>query len=222
MNTLPALFTSLVALYLLVGFLSAGLALARGWSTPGCASDAALLLAFWPLFGPFFLMRSQRSEGLPSDKEAAFLAAVRRASGTPLGRLLPDGATAQALARRLRVAARKVSELEVLLARPDFSEETATQRLVELERSGASPTALSSAGMRLQNVRRLRALRDRFARELDEVGELIAQLTAQAEVLRLSRIDDPAAEELVTELLSRVEGLDQILDDGGSVGSSKG
>jgi hypothetical protein len=220
MDAMPAVFVSLVALYVLVGMACAALALARAWSMPGAISDAALLLGFWPLYGPFLLVRAQQAGELPSDKEAAFLAAVRRASGTPLGRLLPDGATAQALARGLRAAARRVHELESLLARPDFQEEAAVARLAQLERAGASPAALSSAGMRLQNVRRLRALRDRFAGELDEVGELLAQLTAQAEVLRLSRAADAAAGELVGELLARVEGLDGILGDEGNRNAS--
>jgi hypothetical protein len=207
------LFAPLVAIYLLVGCACAVLAFTRG----GLANliDAALLLLFWPLYGPFFLMRRQGTDGLPIDKEAAFLAAIRRASGTPLGRLLPDGATARALARRLRTAARKVRELDALLLRPDFSEAQAAARVAELDLQGSS-TALASAAMRLHNIHRLRALRDRFARELDEVGELVAQLTAQAEVLRLDHGLDAHNEELVTELLSRVEGLDQIIDDGGS------
>lgn len=213
MDAPSLLFAPLLALYLLVGCACAVLAFTRG----GLASlaDAALLLLFWPLYGPFFLMRRQGTDGLPADKEAAFLAAIRRASGTPLGRLLPDGATARALARRLRTAARKVRELDTLLLRPDFSESQAAARVAELDQPQSSPTALASASMRLHNIRRLRALRDRFARELDEVGELVAQLTAQAEVLRLDHGLDAHNEELVIELLSRVEGLDQIIDDGG-------
>ncbi len=214
MEAPSALFGPLLGLYLLVGCACAVLAVTRG----GLANlaDGALLLLFWPLYGPFFLMHRQASEDLPVDKEAAFLAAIRRASGTPLGRLLPDGTTARALARRLRTAARKVRELDALLRRPDFSEAQAAARLAELEQMRSSPATLASAGMRLHNIRRLRALRDRFARELDEVGELVAQLTAQAEVLRLDHGHDASGEELVAELLSRVEGLDQIIDDGGS------
>ena len=67
--------------------------------------------------------------------------------------------------------------------------------------------------MRIQNVRRLRSLRDRFARELDEVGELITQLTTQAEVLRLAGGPDSEVRYVVRELLSRVEGLDQMIEE---------
>jgi hypothetical protein len=213
MTSPSALLTSLLVLYAIIGCVAAMLAFGQG--RMGALADAALLLLFWPLYGPFYLMQNQRKDAVPSDREAAFLAAIRRASGTPLGSLLPDWPTARALARRLRVAGRKVQELDTLLERPDFSESGAAARLSSLETSRASATALSSAGMRLGNIRRLHSLRNRFARELDEVGELVVQLTAQAELLRIERTAEPSGNELVAELLSRVEGLDQILDDGG-------
>jgi hypothetical protein len=56
-------------------------------------------------------------------------------------------------------------------------------------------------------------MRDRFARELDEVGELLDQLITQAELVRLAGSADASAAELVREIVSRVEGLDQMLDD---------
>jgi hypothetical protein len=166
----------------------------------------------------------------PAAREVAFLSALRRARQTPLGAVLPDEATARALAQRLRVAAAKVAEIDGLLAQPVFDEEDVRRRLDDLTARAASDWAVSTARMRLQNIHRLRALRHRFAAELDEVGELLVQLTTQAEVLRLAgpatpgsrpggAIDafgdasgDPA--ELVRELVSRVEGLDQMLDDG--------
>jgi hypothetical protein len=217
MTSPSGLMSSLLVVYAIIGCVAAVLALEHGGGRMGAVSDAILLLLFWPLYGPFFLMQSQRRDTEPTDREAAFLAAIRRAAGTPLGSLLPDWPTARALARRLRVAGRKVHELDQLLARPDFSEHQTAERLHTLEANRASPAALSSASMRLGNIHRLHSLRNRFARELDEVGELVVQLTAQAELLRIERGQDPAGNELVVELLSRVEGLDQILDDGGFV-----
>jgi hypothetical protein len=223
MTSPSALLSSLLVVYAIIGCVAAILAFAYGNGKMGMVSDAILLLLFWPLYGPFFLMQSQRknmASSATSDREAAFLLAIRRASGTPLASLLPDGRAARALARRLRVAGSKVHELDELLARPDFSEDETAARLSSLERSHASVAALSSVTMRLGNIRRLHSLRNRFARELDEVGELLAQLTAQAELLRIERAQDPSASELVMELLSRVEGLDQILDDGGPLPAS--
>lgn len=220
----------LAALYVAVG---AGCVVAywgvtaRGSSTGAArrvvVADAVLLGLLWPLYGPFLLMRE--GEGAvqdgPAATEIAFLAALRRARQTPLGAVLPDEATARALAQRLRVAAAKVAEIDALLAQPVFDEDDVRRRLDELSARGASEWAVTTARMRLQNILRLRALRHRFAAELDEVGELLVQLTTQAEVLRLAGPATGAqagtgvgeVADLVQELVSRVEGLDEMLDD---------
>jgi hypothetical protein len=206
----------LLELSLLYAMVGAGAAAALLWrrGLPALA-DALLTLLFWPLYGPFLLAaEAPRALG----REAEFLAALKRADGTPLAALLPDQAAARALARRLRVAGAKVAEIDQLLDRPEFSEEAARRRLGEPKARGASDTALEAAQSRAQNIARLRGLRDRFARELDEVGELLAQLTTQAEVVRLAGATDAGATELVRELIARVEGFDAMLDDGPASG----
>jgi hypothetical protein len=189
--------------YLAVGVVGAIAVFVRR-RKPGAA---ALALVVWPLELPFAFARDEP----PAGREGAFLAALRRAAATPLGGVLPDEAAARALAQRLGHAAARVTEIDAVLARPEMSELGARNRLAELERRGATPGAIAAAGSRLDNLRRLRALRDRCAAELDEVGELIDQLTAQAELVRLSGELDPAGAELVRELVARVEGLDQLL-----------
>ncbi|WP_428265951.1 hypothetical protein [Haliangium sp.] len=188
----------------------------------GAAVDGVLLGLLWPLYGPFLLARlgavaEAAPEPAPSGREVAFLSALRRARDTALGALLPDEASARALAGRLRVAAGKVAEIDALLAQPAFDEDDARARLDGLRARAASDYAQSTAAMRVSNIRRLRALRHRFATELDEVGELLVQLTTHAEVLRLAGpggADDNAdSRALVRELVSRVEGLDEMLDD---------
>lgn len=219
----------LAALYLAVGagcVVAYWAALGRAATSAGrgrmAVADAALLGMLWPLYGPFLLLRGGEDAPVdgPAAREVAFLGALRRARQTPLGAVLPDEVTARALAQRLRVAAAKVAEIDALLAQPVFDEDDVRRRLDELRARAASEWAVATARMRLQNIHRLRALRHRFAAELDEVGELLVQLTTQAEVLRLA---GPAAAspetpvdaaELVRELVSRVEGLDQMLDDG--------
>jgi hypothetical protein len=202
-------------LYLLFGLGCGVVAIVRPVTPSSRIADALLLVPLWPLYGPFMLNRAalqQHERWAPG--EVTFLAALRKASGTPLASLLPDAQTARELARRLRVAEAKIVEIDDLLLRPEFDERMALQRHQELRDRGASECARSTAGIRIQNIRRLRALRDRFSRELDEVGELVAQLTTQAEVLRLAGGTSVETRTLVQELLSRVEGLDQMLDDG--------
>ena len=199
-------------LYLAVGLGCACALLARRRTRAVPLGDALLLLGFWPLYGPLLLARLPDLPGV-ATAEVAFLATLDHARRTPLGGLLPAPGEVRHLARRLAVAAGKVEEGDALLARPELSEPDALARLEDLKRRGASDTALRSATMRIQNIRRLRQLRDRFARELDEVSELLAQLAAQAEVVRLAGAPDAATEDLVCELVARVESLDAILDD---------
>lgn len=172
------------------------------------ALDAVLMVGLWPIYGPFLLLG-----GLPAadDRERELLEVLRRAAATPLGSVLPDEATARALARRLRDAAARVREIDALLARPDLDEGAARRRAAELERRGGSSSAAGTAALRVQTIERMRHLRDRTTIELDEVGELIAQLMAQAELVRLAGAADGAAADLVRELVARVEGLDGLL-----------
>lgn len=208
----------LAALYGLVGL---GCSVAVLVCKPGGQRrwiDAMLMAGLWPVLGPFLLASARGLDEPHADGEVAFLVALRRAQGTPLATLLPDQAAARALARRLRVAASKVREIDELLRRPEYDAKHAMARHAQLHDRGASDCALSSAAMRLHNIRRLQALRDRFARELDELGELLVQLRTQADVVRLAGAPDAEARDLVLEIISRVEGLDRMMDDGAVVG----
>lgn len=214
----------LLELGVLYGLIGAGCALVllvRRSEVGGSVTDAALLAGFWPIYGPFLLAKMQGTDEGPEGSEVAFLAALRRARSTPLAVLLPDQRSVRALARRLRVAAAKVQEIDAILARPEFQERGALQRQRELESRGASDCALSTASIRIQNIRRLRALRDRFARELDEVQELLSQLRTQVEVVRLAGVADDETRDLVQELVSRVEGLDRMLHDDPSISAAE-
>lgn len=100
-------------LALLYGLIGVGCAIAvfvRQGRADRRTGDALLVALLWPLYGPLVLARLQGHDHGPLDSEVAFLVALRRASQTPLGSLLPDEGTVRALARRLRVAAGKVAE----------------------------------------------------------------------------------------------------------------
>lgn len=204
---------SLAVLAIMYGLVGVSCAIARiSWrmQPAGRFGDAVLLLLWWPLFGPFLLLRLQ---GDTKEREVAFLLALRKAESTPLGAILPDADTARKLAARLRVATGKVEEIDTILLRPEFDENDAVGRLGALRERSASETAISTAALRVQNIRRLRSLRDRFATELDEISELLMQLSTQAEVVRLAGVADASSADLVQELVLRVEGLDSVLDD---------
>lgn len=205
-------------LYGLLGLACAGAALARGRAT---GLDAALLLLFWPLHGPFLLFSSADAPPAPHSPLRApvepagpdqldLMEALERARQTPLGALLPDRDAATRLAQRLAQARARVLELDALLSRPDFSAQAAQARQDELRERGDDRAAAVARG-RAQQLQRLRALRDRHERELNEVAELIAQLRVQAEVVRLVG-DGEDTRDLINELLHRIDGLDAVLD----------
>ena len=82
--------------------------------------------------------------------------------------------------------------------------------------------------MRVRTLAQLRALRERYRSELDEVGELIAQLVTQAELVRLQPAIAHSSGELVRELVARVEGLGDLfayqaaIETGDAAGSVAG
>jgi len=190
-----------------IGYLAVGAAIAvvasvlrRCRST----SDALMLVGMWPLWAPLTLARSE-----PDHREEELLGALARAQTSPLASVLPDADSARVLASRLREASVRLSDLDAVLARPDFDPGAAEQRACELTARGALAAAATTR-LRVRTLGQLRTLRERYRRELDEVHELIAQLVTQAELVRLQPAIAHTSGELVRELVSRVEGLDDL------------
>jgi hypothetical protein len=173
------------------GYLGVGLATAvvLGVRRRIGAVDAILLVVLWPLFGPLLAIGNR-------DRDAELLAGA-----------LPDPETARALSQRLRDARARLAELDVVLARPDFDPAIAQKRAGELAERGATGAA-AAAQLRVKTLGQLATLRERYRRELEEVGELMAQLVTQAELVRLGNA--PASSDLVDELVARVEGLGEL------------
>jgi len=169
--------------------------------------DALLLVAMWPLYAPLSFARAGES-----GREGELVAALERAKASPLASVLPDAESARLLGARLREAGARLAELDELLARPDFARATVEQRAAELSARGANAAAATTQ-LRLRTLDQLHALRERFRRELDEVGELIAQLVTQAELVRLQPAIAESSGELVRELVARVEGLGELFAD---------
>ena len=163
--------------------------------------DAVLIVGLWPLYAPLSFARAEAGRG-----EAELVAALARAKASPLASVLPDAESARILGARLREAGARLADLDEVLARPDFDPATAEQRASELAARGATAAA-ATAQLRVRTLGQLRALRERYRSELDEVGELIAQLVAQAELVRLQPAIAHSSGELVRELVARVEGL---------------
>jgi hypothetical protein len=191
-----------------LGYLGIGALIAVGMTIASrrpSLTDVVLLIGLWPLATPMVLAQAgDRREEDPAETE--LLAALARAQASPLASVLPDAETARVLASRLREAGARSSELDGLLARADFDPQEAERRAGELTARGATAAA-ATAQLRVRTLGQLRALRERYRSELDEVRELIAQLLTQAELVRLQPSIAHTSGELVRELVNRVEGL---------------
>lgn len=196
-----------------LGYLAIGAALAVGAAAAGriaSAADAILLVGMWPLWAPLAFARALPAGAAAEDpRERELIGALARAKDSPMAAVLPDEVNARVLAARLREAGVRLSELDAVLARPDFDPAAAERRAAELAARGAAAAA-ATAQLRVRTLGQLRALRERYRRELDEVHELIAQLVAQAELVRLQPAIAPASGELVRELVAQIERLDDL------------
>jgi hypothetical protein len=163
--------------------------------------DAVLIIGLWPLYAPLSFARADTHH-----REAELLAALARAKDSPLAGVLPDADSARILGGRLREAGARLAELDEVLARPDFDPQAVERRAGELAARGAAAAA-ATAKLRVRTLGQLHALRERYRSELDEVGELVAQLVTQAELVRLQPAIAHTSGELVRELVARVEGL---------------
>ncbi len=201
--------TELAALYAVIGVGCAVVRLLARSARDERLVDAGLLLWFWPLFGPFLLMRVEPIEETDPD-EGDFIRALERAADSPLGCLLPDRATVRRLGARLRRAQQRLDEITALLSTPQLCEASALARHAELLERGDEQAAATALG-RVDKIRTIREMGHRVRRELDQIKELLAQLRIQAEVVRLAGDIDGSTRELTAELLSRIEGMDKAL-----------
>jgi hypothetical protein len=186
-----------------IGYASIGVltAIMIGIARGTTAIDAVMTIAMWPLWAPLALVRDPRDH-----REQELLGALARAQSSPLASVLPDAESARVLASRLREASQRSLELDEVLARPDFDPIAVQKRAKDLLARGAVAAA-ATAELRVKTLGQLRTLRERYRSELEEVHELIAQLVAQAELVRLQPAAAQSSSDLVRELVSRVEGL---------------
>jgi hypothetical protein len=147
-----------------------------------------LLVLLWPVLLPFSLA--------PSGKTRA-----------PRG--LPDRLIADVRARLDRTA-QVIRRIDEVLARPVFDEQEARRRLAEL---ADDPAARAVEG-RLRNIERLRTLKARCTRELEEARELFLQLESQRELFEVVGDVDDAGSHLITELQARLDALDALTEGG--------
>ncbi|XXX72395.1 hypothetical protein WMF30_32585 [Sorangium sp. So ce134] len=216
----------LTVLYLIAG-LACAVAVFRA-SPEGrrrAALSAALCVPLWPIWAPVALT-ARRAEPGGGPGTAAAAARVQGAlregvsacAGTSFEALLSREAAARIEAEVTRAAARH-AELDALLQQSGFDEAAAAARVAEIERGGAGGRALATAHLHLENIRRLRAMRDRDARALEELADLVQALRTQLVLARFAGSSVEGVGGIVSEVWARVEGLGAAIDAHGGAGS---
>ncbi len=206
----------LALLYLIVGI---GCAIAiyktSGEEGPLAMAQAALAVPLWPLWAPIALTTKRQVPAEVSSKQTsetitrvktALGEAVLASKGTALEGVLPAEAAERIIAEVERRVGRH-DELEKLLQKDAFDLERAELRVAVLAKAGGSARALSTAKLDMENVRRLRALRDRDVLALDELCALAEALRTQVTLARYSGSSAADIGGIVTEVWARVEGL---------------
>jgi hypothetical protein len=145
---------------------------------------------------------------------------IRSAEASAVSRSIDPLDALGGIEARVALARGRIEEIDRLLTMPEFSEDAAKGRAVELEARGDGRAA-ALARARVESIRSLRSLRERFSRELDEVGELMARLRVQSDLSRLSGTPFEAIEDLASELVGRLEGLDAIIAAETAIGSDE-
>jgi chromosome segregation ATPase len=173
------------AAYCLAG-LAVAVALGRG-ETRGAMSlaRAGLHACLWPLFLPILLPTSTSAPGTESARIDAAEASLHEALQR-LGRELGDPlaletARVRSLGTALRVASRRLGELDAVLATPDHDVERLARELAALDSRLDSKPLADILRERLAHLSRLEALRAQaradVERTLARAGELATRLT---------------------------------------------
>ncbi|WP_437274577.1 hypothetical protein WME90_25345 [Sorangium sp. So ce375] len=222
----------LAVLYLIAG-LACAVAVYRAARPDGhgarrAALSAALCVPLWPIWAPVALTAGRgesgaRPGGAGGEAAARVLGALREGVsacvGTSFEALLSREAASRIEAEVTRAAARH-AELDALLRQSGFDEGAAAARVAEIERGGggAGARSLATAHLHLENIRRLRAMRDRDARALDELADLVQALRTQLVLARFAGSSVEGVGGIVSEVWARVEGLGAAIDAAGSAG----
>ena len=152
-----------------------------------------------------------RAAAAAARMESALREGVEACAGTAFEALLSRDAAARIQVEVTRAASRH-AELDALLRRDGFDDVAAASRVAELEQARASSRALATARLHLDNVRRLRAMRDRDARALEELADLIQALRTQLVLARFAGSSVEGVGGIVSEVWARVEGLGAAID----------
>lgn len=172
---------------------------------------------FWVLFCGYWLIgavlaviRLQRPPAAQARADAALIL-VLWPMYAPLSLASPPEPPPDLDTRVDRLSV-QASEIEAVLATPDFDRDALLARIAAHETLGQRMAADAVRGT-LANVDRLHALKHRYADELAAVEALRQQLRTQAEVIRISGGAPSDLRGLVDALETKVQGLEAVLSE---------
>lgn len=203
---------SLVKLGIFYALIGLGAVIAhalKGSSKRASAVDMILLGVCWPLYGPFVLMRETAEPAGPGFAGEAAQEALRREKIAPLTSLLSDIEAELRLSLRMELARQRAREIEQLLSKEAYDEAAARKQQSALMACGEVQSA-QLIEQRLQMIGKLKRMRDTFGRELMQIEEMMTQLELQAEVVRIAGFVNDDTREMVLELVSRLQGLEEV------------
>ena len=213
-------FTGTCIVYGIVGLVVAAALLLREES-PG-ALRAVFLFAsgvvFWPLYAPFLLgertaqpTRTVSEAGglLPRIRSAEerLLAALSKVSGVAEEVLAPEVARVRGLASSLVAMAKRLEEMDEMLATPEFSAAAAESALADLQGrgKGEDDARVQSVRARLRNVDRLAGMRGRTCEDLERALLKMEEMSSQMLLLKFAGRPDDEVVRLMKDIARSVE-----------------
>jgi hypothetical protein len=221
------LFGQTLILYLVVGFGVAGAVYLtqRAGQQPGRWFLVATAVLFWPLYLPALLSSARMGTGRSSDvapgREDELAAAISQVDAELAAALDGlDGWAEEVLIRekvRLRdlsaawlAQARRIREMDRVLAQPEYAEEHITELPLKTQTSTVGDRLQSCRQARHENVERLRRLRQRAHDDLMGSLAWVRELVSMIHLAKFSGAPAARAEELVAQIAAAVEGLSEV------------
>jgi len=184
-------------------------------------------LCFWPVHAPALLARERRPEpemqvgggGRAAEDAAALGRRMREAQARLLEALANVEGAAQAVApevARVRLHTgqveameRRVLEIDELLATDELDLEAAREALRRMAARGipASDSRHQSLEVRVRNIERLRAIRDRTLEDLERIALKLEEMSSRLKLLRFAGRPDAEVVQLFKEVADSVEGV---------------
>lgn len=165
---------------------------------------------FWPVFAPFLLSPVHSAAPATPPARAAqarLLGALGQVEGLAADVLRPEVARLRGLVEAVGKMEARVTEMDALLATPEFDRAAASEQLEALSRRGLTPEdpRVQSVQARLRNMERLAAMRERTAADLERVVLQLEEMGSRLQLLKFAGRPDAELVELLQSVASSVE-----------------